>query len=100
MTTDVIARVRRQVESRPKGFVAVSVDVADLEDLLTALESARHPYAVTVPRLTGCCQWCGLPPTITMGPVNETVCIAVVARCNCSANFHLWPMAPHASVTE
>lgn len=52
---------------------------------------------VVVPELTGCCANCGAMPEITMGPVNDTVCIGVKPTCDCIkrgalyASFHLWP---------
>src|SRR5436190_6995707 len=66
-------------------------------------ESVAHPAAgadagdVTVPELTGCCANCGAKPEITMGPVNDTVCIGVKPTCDCIkrgapySSFNLWP---------
>src|SRR5436190_32128 len=59
--------------------------------------AGEHAGEVTVPELTGCCPNCGAKPELTMGPVNDTVCIGVKPTCDCIkrgapySSFSLWP---------
>lgn len=87
------------------GFVEPPPTVASREEMVAAIRRAavasRARTAggtrVVVPELTGCCANCGAMPEITMGPVNDTVCIGVKPTCDCIkrgalyASFHLWP---------